>query len=161
MEEGFFFGCDRECLRLTEFLLLSFEVTLLVSAFPFGWLGCRGPCICARCFEIDCPCCCCVLRAVVWDGFFSFEAPPWPLIFEFFCCDRSDDSCCLLYFCSNKRYFLSRLSHSFFEVLEMLKTCTSFSVKFHSCGLRCFPRMISLDNFFNIISLLFSSICFS
>ena len=85
MEEGFFFGCDRERLRLMEFLPFSFETTLLVSsAFPFDWLGCRGPCVCIRRFEVDRTCCCCVLRAVVWDGFFLFEAPPWPLTFEFF-----------------------------------------------------------------------------
>ena len=84
MEEGFFFGCYRERLHLTEFLPFLFEMTLLVSsAFPFDWLGCRGPCVCIRRFEVDRPHCCCVLRAVGWDGFFLFEAPPWPLISSF------------------------------------------------------------------------------
>ena len=162
--EGLFFCCGRERLFHFDFTGFSFVISLLVSsAFPCRPHRDQGRSVCGhRLVVVDRPRWFGTIRRLAGGDFFLFEAPRWPLVCKFFCdCEFLNESCSLLYFCSEEQYFLSRLSHSF---LIRSWSCSKLAPPLASSSMAVssvvFPKIISVDNFFSMISLLFSSICF-
>ena len=165
MVEGFFFCRDRDRLFPLGFMGLSFVVSLLISsAFPCRPARDRGRAVCgSRFVVVGRPRWFGTGRRLTVGNFFLFEAPRWPLVCKFFCdCLLSNESCNLLYFCSREWYFLSRLSHSFLmrscNYSKLAPPSASSSIAVSSV---VFPIIISVDSFLRMISLLFSSTCFS